>query len=331
MGVALDEPRAGQRTPHATTAGLATARRPDFVIPGAPRSGTTFLFEYLDQHPQIYMSPVKEPNFFATDLDSGSYLDSVTFLRDRDRYLALYAGATPTQLTGEASTWYLFSQDAAANIRAANPAAKAVIMLREPVAMLRSLHLRRVYGGSEDIKDFGAALAAEADRRHGRLISPKARNVKALQYHQVGSYAAQVERYLETFGPAQVKVLIFEEFRANPQIAYRSVLQFLGVDAAFQPDFQVVNASASRRSWRLQQALLSPPVIKTARAVIPNSMKPWVGRTWDRINSRSDAPPPLAADVAARLRDDLQPDIDRLARVIGRDLNRVWPRPDGAG
>src|SRR4029078_4797978 len=68
---------------------------PDFLIVGAPRCGTTFMYEYLDQHPQIYMSPIKEPQHFATDLDSGSYLDSLSFMRDRQAYRSLLHRAPP--------------------------------------------------------------------------------------------------------------------------------------------------------------------------------------------------------------------------------------------
>lgn len=307
-----------------------TRTPPDFVIPGAPRSGTTFMYEYLDQHPAIYMSPVKEPNHFATDLDSGSYLDSLSFMRDREQYLALYSGARPDQLTGEASTWHLYSKDAAANIKAANPETRIVIMLREPVAMLHSLHLRRVYGGSEDLKRFEDALGAEADRREGRRISPRARNIKGLFYREVGRYSEQVQRYLDQFGRDQVLVIVFEEFRADPAGAYRAVLGFLGVDPEFEPDFEVVNAGLSRRSWRLQQLLLSPAVVRTARFVIPVRLRPAVGRTWDRINSRGEKPAPLDPNVARRLRDELQPDIERLEELIGRDLSRIWPTPGAA-
>lgn len=303
---------------------------PDFVIPGAPRSGTTFMHEYLAQHPQIFMSPIKEPNHFATDLDSGSYLDSVTFMRDRERYLALYQDARPDQLTGEASTWHLYSKDAAANIRAANPDTRVVIMLREPVAMLHSLHLRRVYGGSEDLDRFEDALDAESDRRAGRRIPPRARNVKAFWYRDVGRYSEQVERYFDAFGRDQVLVLLFEEFRADPARAYRAVLEFLGVDPEFEPDFRVVNAGLARRSWRLQQLLLSPHVVRAARFAVPVRLRPAVGRTWDRINSRGERPAPLDPAVARRLREELQPDVDRLATLLGRDLSSIWPVP-GAG
>ena len=245
----------------------------------------------------------------------------------RDQYEALYDGARPDQLTGEASTWHLYSREAATNIKSNNPATRIVIMLREPVAMLHSLHLRRVYGGSEDLKSFEEALAAEDDRRAGRRIPPKARNVKALFYRDVGRYSGQVERYLDAFGKDQVLVIFFEEFRKDPATAYRSVLEFLGVDADFKPNFEVVNAGMARRSWRLQQLLLSPTVLKTARTVIPVRMRPAVGRTWDRINSRGEKPAPLDPKVAVALRDELQPDVERLQTLLGRDLSSLWPMP----
>ena len=285
------------------------------------------MHEYLDQHPSIYMSPIKEPNHFATDLDSGSYMDSVTFMRDHQRYLDLYAAARPDQLTGEASTWYLYSHDAAANIKANNPATRVVAMLREPVSMLHSLHLRRVYGGSEDLKVFEEALGAESDRRQGRRIPAKARNAKALFYRDVGRYSSQVERYLDAFGKDQVLVVFFEEFRKDPAASYRQVLEFLGVDPNFEASFEVVNAGMARRSQRVQQMLLSPPVVRTARAVIPKRMRPAVGKTWDRINSRGEKPAPLDPKVARALREELQPDVERLEKLLGRDLSSLWPMP----
>jgi hypothetical protein len=313
-------PKAGSSQPNASS----TRLHPDFLIVGAPRCGTTFMYEYLAQHPQIYMSPIKEPQHFATDLDSGNYLDSLSFMRDRATYLALFDNARPDQLTGEASTWHLYSKAAAANIKAANPEARIIIMLRDPVEMLYSLHGRRHYGGSEDLADFAEALAAEDDRKHGRRISPKARNVSALFYRDVGSYHDQVKRYLDVFGRDRVHVIIFEDFRADPARAYRETLEFLGVDPTFEPNFNVVNASAARRSWRLQQLLLSPHVIRAARIVFPPRVRPYVGRMWDAINTRDEKRAPLDPRVAASLRAELRPDVQRLGALIGRDLTKVW-------
>lgn len=297
---------------------------PDFYIVGAPRCGTTFMYEYLRQHPQIFMPDNKEPNFMCTDLDSGSYLDSVSFMRDEATYLRLFADAPAGSLTGEASTWYLYSEVAATRIRQKRPDARIIIMLRDPVEMLYSLHGRRVYGGSEDLTRFEDALGAEKDRRNGLRIPVRVRNAKALQYRDVGSYSRQVERYLETFPADRVRVIIFEEFRSDPAEAYADTLRFLGVSSDFHPQFEVVNASASRRSQRLRQLMLSPTAVRLGRAVIPARVRPRVGPIVDALTSKETPRQPLDPTTRDRLRAELRPDVLRLDSLLGRDVSGTW-------
>lgn len=301
----------------------AARRYPDFYIAGAPRSGTTFMHEYLGQHPRIFMSERKEPGFMCHDLDSGSYLDSLSFMRSADEYLALFDAAPTSSLTGEASTWYLFSKVAARRIRELNPAARAVIMLRDPAEMLYSLHERRVYGGSEDLERFEDALAAEEDRRHGRRIPPHARNIQAFQYHDVGRYAPQVERYLDAFGRSDVCLLIFEDFRADPRRAYEELVGFLGLEPV-PIETTVVNASAQRRSSRLRRMMLHPAAVRMGRAAIPKRLHARVGPLMDHLTSRPSTRPPMDAATRARLRADLRDDVVRLSDLVGRDLVDVW-------
>jgi hypothetical protein len=296
---------------------------PDFYIVGAPRCGTTFMYEYLRQHPQIFMPDNKEPNFMCKDLDSGSYLDSLSFMRDEAAYIRLFAGAPAGSLRGEASTWYLYSETAAGLIKAMNPDSRVIIMLRDPVEMLYSLHGRRVYGGSEDLP-FVDALEAEQDRRNGRRIPHRARNIKALFYREVGSYSRQVQRYLDTFPADRVHVVIFEEFRRDPAAAYAETLRFLGVDPDFHPQFAVVNASASRRSQRLRQLMLSPTVVRVARAVIPARVRPRVGPIVDALTSKETPRPPLDPTVRNQLQAELRPDVLKLDSVLGRDVSALW-------
>ncbi|MBA2556652.1 MAG: hypothetical protein H0V12_04785, partial [Chloroflexi bacterium] len=144
--------------------------RPDFFIPGAPKSGTSSMYEYLRQHPEIYLPSLKEPRHFCPDQDSGSDRDGLFFVRDRDEYLALYAGVRGEKRIGDASVQYLYSRVAAERIREFNPDARFIVMLRNPVHMAYSLHGQRLAGGGEDIEDFGEALEAEADRREGRRL-----------------------------------------------------------------------------------------------------------------------------------------------------------------
>src|SRR5262245_27125154 len=124
-------------------------RQPDVFIVGAPRCGTTAMWQYLGDHPDVYMSPRKEPWFFCRDL---RFSDPIP--RTLDAYLANFAEAREQARVGEASAWYLYSREAATAIKAFSPAARIIVMLRDPVAVMHSLHDLHVYAGTEDIADF---------------------------------------------------------------------------------------------------------------------------------------------------------------------------------
>ena len=143
--------------------------KPDFFIVGAPRCGTTAMYEYLRVHPDVYMPLHKEPMYFGQDLTQLHVR-----LTERD-YLALFAEARPGQRIGEATTWYLFSKTAASEIRDFSPDARIIIMLRHPVDVMYSLHRELLFYRGETIDDFAEALAAEADRREGRRLGPSRR------------------------------------------------------------------------------------------------------------------------------------------------------------
>lgn len=301
----------------------STRPLPDFLIVGAPRCGTTFMWRYLRQHPQVYMPRDKEPTFFATDLDSGSYQDSLAFMRDPAEYADLFAAARPDQLTGEASTWYLYSRSAAANIRAANPTARIIVHLRDPVEMLYSIHERRLYTGSEDLPSFEEALAAEADRRAGRRIPAQARNVSGLFYREVGRLGAQLERYLDEFGRDAVHVVVLEDLQADPARAYRETLAFLGLPE-FEPDLAVVNSAAGRRSTTLHRLVRSAGALPAVRRLVPQRLRTGTRRSLNRLNRRRTERAPLEPRIAAALRRELQDDVVRLGQLLGRDFVDLW-------
>lgn len=296
---------------------------PDLYIVGAPRTGTTFMYEYLGDHPGVFMPERKEPNFFCSDLDSGSYLDSVSFIRDEARYLELFRDARPGQLTGEGSTWYLFSAAAAHRIHEVRPDARIIIMLRDPVEMMYSLHGRRRFGGTETL-GFADALEAEDDRRRGLRLPPRPRNVKALIYRDVAAYAEQVRRYFDQFGRDQVQVIIFDDFKADPAAAYRSTLEFLGLPPIARPSMSVVNAGTRRKSERFHRLLLTPWVIRMGRALVPPRVRPRIGPILDRFNASPDHREQLDASLRSRLVMEMRPDVARLGRLLGRDLESLW-------
>jgi len=297
-----------------------TTRRPDFFIVGAPKCGTTAMYDYLRQHPDIFMAQ-KELHYFDTDFPRLR-----TERMSLDDYLAYFREARDEARVGEASVRYLYSRAAAAEIVAFAPAAQAIVMLREPVEMMYSMHAQQLFAGTEEIADFAAALDAEEDRRAGRRIPPGTNVAEVLQYRDVARYAGQLERCFATFGRDRVHVIIYDDFKADALAAYRGTLEFLGVDQAFVPEIRVVNPSKTARSATLQRLLASPPARfrSAVRAVMPRPMRKRVWRRAMQLNARAEARRPLDPALRARLRREFAPEVRRLAEVLGRDLPSSW-------
>ncbi len=274
------------------------------------------------------MPEFKEPSYFCTDLDSGSSADGRIFTRDLDTYLALFESARPGQMAGEASPFYLYSTAAAGRIATFRPDARIIIMLRDPADMIRYLHARRYFVGSEDIERFEEALAAEDARKRGERLPADVWNAKGLFYREVGRYADQVERYLVVFPPEQIKIIIFEEFRSDPAGTYREVLRFIGVDPDHDVQLRPVNPSLGVRSRRLHRFLLTPTLRKGFRRIASVRVRETVRSLITRINSerqRPDFDPGLRKHLQAEFR----PDVERLSELIGRDLTPIWYGKDG--
>lgn len=276
------------------------------------------MYTYLRQHPQVFMPEHKEPMYFGADLTQLHER-----LSERD-YLSLFSGAEPGQCIGEASTWYLYSRQAPMEIHAFNADARIVIMLRNPVDVMYSLHRELVFYRGEIIDDFEEALAAETDRRQGRRIGPS-RRPEALFYRDTVRFADQVERYLDAFGHRQVTVILYDDFVSDTPRAYADLLRFLGVDDAFQPDFVQVNESKLPRNRSLQALVVRPPapfdrlVPLVRRLGAAHKLR----AALLAVNSRPEPRPAMSADLRRRLTDELAPEVARLGGLIGRDLS-AW-------
>jgi len=310
-------------------------RRPDFFIVGAPKCGTTALNQYLAAHPDIYVAK-KEMHFFGADL----HFSSRFYRRDRDAYLAEFDAWGGQSRAGEASVWYLFSRQAAAEIKTFNPNARIIIMLREPVAMLYSLYCAFCADGNENLPTFKEALAAENDRRAGRHISRQAYLAQALVYRATACFTEQVRRYFDTFGRERVLVIIYDDFSADTPGVYRQTLDFLGVacgyaDITFERINENVNGNESVRSRAMRTILNDPLVRGTAialRAWLPRPIFKAVQKSGLRLEAFNsikspEKRPPLALDLQLSLRREFAPEVERLSALLGRDLTH-WSKPE---
>ena len=217
--------------------------KPNFFIVGAAKCGTTSMYEHLRAHPQVFMPTgsipgnsvrtAKEPHYFGRDLN---IVDGWA-VRDLDTYLSLFASANGAKRVGEGSVWSILSSTAAEEIKAFDPQAKIIIMLRDPVDMMYSIHGQLIRGGVEDLLDFELALDAEDDRRQGRRVPHNANFPMGLWYRFRATLSPQVQLYFDVFGRDAVRVILFDDFIRDTAKVYRQTLEFLDIAPDFQPVF----------------------------------------------------------------------------------------------
>jgi len=287
---------------------------PDFYLVGAPKCGTSALYDFLGQHHDIFLPRTKELLLFAADLSYPTRLAN-------DEFLAHFAEWRGEQRVGTAHTAYLQSTRAASEIKAARPDADIIIMLRNPVEVLPSWHSELLYETIEEIADFEAALDAESERRRGKRIPRGARNsyVESLYYTDVIAFSDQVKRYFDTFGRSHVHVIIHDDLREDPRAVYRDTLSFLGVDTTFVPRFTIVNANKTVRSRALQKLYFSAaaPGHHAVRQLIPRRARPKLLA----MNVRRTPRPKLALATKERLERQLGSEVSRLGQLLDRDLS----------
>ena len=297
--------------------------RPDFFIVGAPKSGTSSLAQYLQQHPRVFMPKQKDLPFFGSDIvhNFEGAFNSLT------EYEARAAGAPSGALCGEASVQYLYSTNAASEIRRYNPNARIIIMLRDPVEMIYSLHSHNLWMREEDIDDFRAALDAEPRRRKGELIPPVNHFAQGLFYRDIGHIYRQVVRYLDVFGDDRVRVIVYDDFAADTEMVTRQTFSFLGLIDNVSLELRVVNANRTPRSRTLLTFTQRPhPRIdavftRVTPRRVHGKIVPWMAKLNAVETSRS----PLDSTLASQLRAEFAPDVRQLSERLGLDLG-AWTR-----
>jgi hypothetical protein len=285
------------------------------------------MHDYLGHHPDIFMAQ-KEMHYFGRDLGfcEGFYR------RDERAYLEAFRNRNGHRLAGESSVWYLFSRSAAAEIKAFNPEARVVIMLRNPVDMVYSLYHQFRYDANEDLPTFDQALAAEPKRRAGSRLSRQTYFPQGLAYRETALYAAQVKRYFDTMGRERVHVVLYDDFAHNPAAAYRGTVAFLGLRApGKEPAFERINSNKTVRSRAVMKVLRDPLLRSSVTAACRKLPRPCfvccrrLAALVESANARPERRRPLAPELRAKLARDFAPDVERLSSLLKRDLTH-WTR-----
>ena len=312
-------------------------RQPDFFIVGAAKAGTTSLYHYLDQHPDIYMSPLKEPAYFSLEVRPENFVvsrqahvrrvveDTRAYLRgpmlekrangivcEWEDYLRLFAAATTQRAVGEASVAYLWSKTAPAEIATRIPHARILMVLRAPAERAFSQYLQGVSDGilTQSFRDYIRASLRDGGEGLG-IHRP---------FLEMGFYADQVQRYLDYFPREQIGIWLYEDIRDRPQEFIREVFTFLGVDSSFTPDISKLhNQAYIARAVKPSQLLRRAGIWQMMKRLTPAPIK---SRLHHAIYHPPNSVTMQPADRAVLL-DFYRSDIQRLEILLKRDLS-VW-------
>lgn len=299
---------------------------PNFLIIGAMKAGTTSLYRYLSQHPQIYMSPVKEPRFFAPEShpasQTGDRPGKSSFVGDLATYQALFDGVTTETAIGEASPIYIYSPNAPERIQHLLPEVKLIAVLRHPAERAFSHYLHVWQSGREPLNTFAEAIATEDQRIQANWSS-------LWHYRQRGLYYQQLQRYFERFDAAQIKIYLNEDLRNDTPATLKSIYQFLAVDDSVELDASTKHNTAKKtpkNAWLHQFLTQKNPIKSALKPFLPTQLRQ---RVRDRAIASNLATPQLLPEMRQQLTDWYRDDILQLQDLIKRDLTH-WLSADEA-
>lgn len=290
---------------------------PNFLVVGAPKSGTTSLYYYLRQHGQIFLPKRKELHYFSHNLlyansngpGDRQVLDAIC--HSREEYAGYYAGVAPEQVAvGEISPSYLYYCEAAEQIAQELGAVRIIMLLRNPIEKAYSQYLHQVLHQSETLS-FEQALNVEAERAAQGWSD-------MWRYAESSIYAARVRCYLERFGRENVLPLFFEDFVRETEQVMCAVFGFLGVDAKLAikrlPAYNATGQPRSRLFNRLQK---NRNILKSLlRGILPEEARTRISLFLYSLNTKRKSP--MAEDTRQRLRAYFGRDVAELEQVVGR-------------
>jgi hypothetical protein len=307
-----------------------------FIV-GAPRCGTTTLASFLQQHPNVCFSTVKEPHYFSLHDLNGLDDEELRKRVDKEYLARFFDDCTDGQLRAEGSVTSLYAPEKMEPILRLWPDARFVIALRDPLAMLPSLHARLLVTGDENITDFTRAWDKVGDRAQGRSIPRSAIDPRFLRYDEAGMLGSRVDQFFNAVGRERCEIMLFDDLAADPDATYRRLCSFLGLKPWPATDLKAQRVHKSFRFGWLQRLLKRPP--KAVRTVLAGEkfrqrekrLDASEGRVietifrvrkrlldWNKVPARRQPIDPRVRDeIIGRLRGE----VILLSKLIDRDLS----------
>jgi len=293
---------------------------PNFLIVGAAKAGTTSLYYYLREHPEIYLPEVKELRFFSAMPGNfrgpGDERVNKTIIKSLEEYKLHYIHVNHEIAIGDVSPDYLyFYKNSIPRIKKILKDPKIIIILRNPIERAFSQYLHFVRDGREKLS-FEEALKAEEQRREQNWEW-------AWYYKDVGFYYKQVKAFLENF--SEVKIYLYEDFKRNPLNIIQDLYKFLGVDISFVPSNIGLryNVSGIPRNKILHYFLTQNNILKSSikpfiKALIPKHTR---RKILEKILQKNLVKPQMKPETREYLKELYKDDILKLQELIKRDLS----------
>ncbi len=310
-------------------------KEPNFFVIGAAKCGTTTLYDFLEHHPEVYMSPIKEPHYFSKDIIKENFSDEYKhylktrnvnledylktnftrkiwewYIEDFNQYLQLFKNVTTEKAIGEISNGYLFSSVAAAEIKATYPNAKIVMILRNPAERAYSHYLANVRDGRTTL-DFKEELIVDSKKeRKGWCISHC--------YNEMGMYYEQVKRFTDIFDKDQIKIYLNDDLKKNPEAVAKDLFTFLELGTSVDIDFHKKQNEARLPKSAgfmkfITQTGLKRKIFRAMPIVIQNKIKP--------LFFKEGKIPKMSNADRAWLFAQFHENILKTQQLIGRDLS----------
>lgn len=286
---------------------------PNFFLIGAPKCGTTSLVKWLSEHEQVFMCTPKEPYFFCTDL----LVQRAA--RDWDGYCRLFDSARGVRAIGEASTTYLRSDTAIANILEHLPAARFIVCLRNPVDMVASVHAQLVRGAREDMRDLRTAIELEAKRRQGEQLPVGTDDSARLMYSEICALGTQLARLYDQVESDHVHLVFMDDLKNDIAKVWIGLQKFLDLEDDGRMEFGIENARAMPRSTMVSRLVRN---LQKAKAEIAPQLNFGIGARVARVLERPPTVDETAMPIELRkeLSEKFADEVLLLETLTGRDL-----------
>lgn len=290
-------------------------RLPNFIIFGSNKSGSTSLCNYLIQHPDIFISKKKEPNFFMHDEGSTvKHPSGATTVYTLDWYKYLFRNAQEKAI-GEASVSYIIDEEAPMRIKSRLPDVKLIALLREPVSRLYSQYLFNVRGNLEKPNTDILKL----------IQSPKSSDINP-RYFERGLYFKYLQNYYQVFEQKQIRIYLFDEFVSDPMKVVKDIFEFLDVDTTFTPTVGAKDApSGIPKNQTIYNFIYKDNLIKKLLRPITRTLFPDRNKRrslWTSLIYNSLERPELDPKVRQTISEMYRSDIIQLQKLINRDLSK---------